>query len=132
MMVTPLYAGLLGVWFLVLSVRVVQKRASGISLGDGGDPIMLRRIRGHANFTEYVPLCLLLIGVLELSRASVYVLHALGLMLLIGRLLHGWAFAFSEHFRFGRMWGTALTFLVLLLASLLCAWQGLRVLPLTF
>ena len=57
MVVTPLYAGLLAIWFLVLSARVVQGRAGpgSPSLGDGGNPAMLRRIRGHANLAEYVP-----------------------------------------------------------------------------
>ena len=78
MMVTPLYAGLLVLWFLVLSIRVIRRHGSGgIALGDGGDPGMLRVIRGHANFAEYVPLALLLMAILELSRFSIYVLHAL-------------------------------------------------------
>ena len=65
MVVTPLYAGLLALLFLVLSWRVIQFRQRGISLGDGGDPRMLRLIRGHANFAEYVPLILLMMGFLE-------------------------------------------------------------------
>ncbi|NGY05135.1 MAPEG family protein [Solimonas terrae] len=127
MIVTPLYAGLLGLWFFVLSVRVVQGRGRfGINLGDGGNVLMIRRIRGHANFVEYVPLTLLLIAILEFSHFSIYLIHALGLALLIGRVLHGYAFGFTEHSRFGRMWGTALSFLVLLIAAGLCTYQGLR------
>ena len=127
MIVTPLYAGLLGLWFLLLSVRVVQGRGQhGINLGDGGNATLMRRIRGHANFAEYVPLTLLLIAVLELSHQSLYLIHALGLALLVARVLHGYAFAFTEHFKFGRMVGTALTFAVLLIAALLCVWQGVR------
>ena len=43
MMVTPLYAGLLAIWYLVLCVRIIQYRgAAKISLGDGGNPHMLR------------------------------------------------------------------------------------------
>src|SRR3546814_5797173 len=67
---------------------------------------MNRRIRGHANFVEYVPLCLLLIAILEFSHFSIYLIHALGLALLIGRILHGYAFSFTESSKFGRMWGT--------------------------
>jgi len=105
MIVTPVYAGLLVLWFLVLAWRVIRRRGHGISLGDGGDPAMLRVIRGHANFAEYVPLALLLMAILELCNLSAYVLHALGAMLLIGRLLHGYAFSFTDKFRFGRFWG---------------------------
>jgi uncharacterized membrane protein YecN with MAPEG domain len=127
MIVTPLYAGLLGLWFFVLSVRVVQGRGKfGINLGDGGNASMLRRIRGHANFVEYVPLTLLLIAILEFSHFPGWLLHALGLALLIGRLLHGYALCFTEQSVFGRLWGTALGFLTLLTAAGLCTYQGVR------
>jgi uncharacterized membrane protein YecN with MAPEG domain len=125
MFVTPLYAGLLALWFLVLSWRVVQRRRGGIYLGDGGDQAMLRVIRGHANFAEYVPLALLLMGMLELSRLSIYALHALGIVLLVARLLHGYALSFTDHFTFGRFWGAALTFTVLAIEAVLCVYQGI-------
>ncbi len=127
MFVTPLYAGLLVLWYLLLSARVINRRGQGIPLGDGGDPGMLRVIRGHANFAEYVPLALLLMAILELSRFSIYVLHALGITLLVARLLHGYALSFTAQFKFGRVGGAALTFGVLLVAAVLClyqAWQG--------
>src|SRR3546814_3718433 len=98
----------------------------GINLGDGGNETMNLRIRGHANVVEYVPLCLRLIAILELSHFSIYLIHALGLALLICRILHGHAFSFTESSKFGRMWGTALTFLVLLIAAALCTYQGIR------
>lgn len=126
MFVTPLYAGLLALWFLVLSWRVVQRRRSGIFLGDGGDQALLRVIRGHANFAEYVPLALLLMGMLEVSRYSIYVLHALGITLLVARLLHGYALSFTAQFPFGRIWGASLTFAVLGVEALLCLYQGVE------
>ena len=125
--VTPLYAGLLVLWYVVLVLRVVQhRRRAHVSLGDGGDTALLRAIRGHANFAEYVPLALLMMAMLELSRTSIYVLHALGIMLLLGRLLHGYALSFTPHFRFGRTAGTVLTAVVLLVEAVLCVYQGYR------
>jgi len=124
--VTPLYAGLLALWFLVLSARVVRRRHAGIYLGDGGDPAMLRVIRGHANFAEYVPLALLMMGMLEVTRFSIYVLHALGVVLLASRLLHGYALSFTQHSSFGRFWGAALTFIVLAVEAVLCIYQGIQ------
>lgn len=118
--VTALYAGSLALWFLVLSYRVVGRRRAGISLGDGGDPGMLRIVRGHANFAEYVPLALVMLGILELSGTSLIVLHGLGLALLAGRLLHGYALSFTQQFTFGRFWGTLLTYGVLVIEALLC------------
>ena len=126
MFVTPLYAGLLALWFLVLSWRVIQRRGKGIYLGDGGDQALLRVIRGHANFAEYVPLALLMMGFLEVARFSIYVLHALGIVLLVGRLLHGYALSFTAHSSFGRFWGATLTFIVLAIEALLCIFQGIQ------
>ena len=77
MLVTPLYAGLLTLWFVLLSVRVVNLRRHGILFGDNGDVGVIRIVRAQANFAEYVPLALLLMGFLEVSRYSIYVLHAL-------------------------------------------------------
>ena len=126
MVVTPLYAGLLALFFLVLSWRVIQFRQRGISLGDGGDPKMLRLIRGHGNFSEYVPLILLMMGFLEAGHASMYLLHALGIVLLVSRFLHGYALSFTDRFRFGRSWGAGLTFAVLGICGVLCVLQGFR------
>lgn len=125
MMVTSLYAALLGLWFLALSWRVIQRRQTGIAMGDGGDEDMLRRIRGHANFAEYVPLCLILIGLAEYQGATGWLIHALGGGLLVARLLHGYALAFTPDFTFGRFHGTLITFIVLLASSLLLLWQQL-------
>jgi uncharacterized membrane protein YecN with MAPEG domain len=125
MMVTPLYAGILVLWFLVLSVRVIKHRGNTkIFLNDGGNVGMARVIRGHANFAEYVPLALLLMAMLELSHFSIYALHAMGIVLVVARLLHGYALSFSEQFMFGRVAGAALTFLVLLIEAVLCLYQA--------
>ena len=56
-----LYAALLAVIFVALSVRtLLLRRRLGIAIGDGDDPRMLRAMRAHANFAEYVPFSLLL------------------------------------------------------------------------
>ena len=122
--VTMLYGGSLTLWFLVLGYCVVKRRRTGINLGDGGDALMLRAIRGHGNFAEYVPLALILLAALELNGTSVYVLHGLGIALLAGRLLHGYAFSFTQQFAFGRFWGTTLTYIVLGVEALLCLYQA--------
>ena len=126
MVITPLYAGALALLFLVLSWRVVQFRQRGIPLGDGGDQNMLRRIRGHGNFAEYVPLILVMMGFLEIGRTSIYILHALGIGLLVSRFLHGYALSFTDRFRFGRTWGAGLTFAVLGACGVLCLLQAFR------
>ncbi len=127
--ITLLYGGALALWFLVLSVRVILGRGgSGPSLGDGGDATMQRRIRGHANFAEYVPLILVLIGFLEANGTAAWIIHALGVTLLVGRLLHGYAFSFSEKSVIGRSGGIVLTLLCLLAAGGLSLGAGLQAL----
>lgn len=125
MTVTPLYAGILAFLFLALSIRVIGVRGR-VSLGDGGDPLVLRRMRGHANFAEYVPLILVMMAMLELGHASIYLLHGLGVALVVARLLHGYALSFTQKFKFGRFWGTALTLGLLIVSGVLCLLQGLR------
>lgn len=57
-------------WLLILSWRVIQgRRSSGASLGDGGDTTLERRIRAQRNLTEYAPLFVVLIAILELQGA---------------------------------------------------------------
>jgi uncharacterized protein len=124
MFVTPLYAGLLVLWFVVLSVRVVNLRRRGIVFGDNGDTGVIRIVRAQANFAEYVPLALLLMGFLEVSRYSIYVLHALGVILLVARLFHGFALSFGWQIGLGRIAGAALTLIVLLIEAVLCLYQG--------
>lgn len=126
MTVTLGYAGALGLWFLVLSIRVIQGRTGkgNPSLGDGGSPAMLRKIRGHGNFAEYVPFLLGMIGFLEISGEPKWLIHALGASLLVSRLLHGYAFSFTDNNPFGRTAGAALTLVLLLVASCLCLYRA--------
>lgn len=126
MLITSIYAGLLGLWFLVLSVRVIQGRWRGISIGDGGDPQMLRLIRGHANFAEYTPMVLVMIAIAEYQGLAATWVHAWGISLLLGRLLHGYAFCFHDNFPPGRMAGTVLTYVALLGSSLSLLWMAIQ------
>jgi uncharacterized protein len=127
MVVTPLYAGLLALWYFVLSLRVSQiRRAVDVSLGDAGNPRLLRVIRGHSNFAEYVPLALLMLAILELNDLPESVLHAAGALLLIGRLLHGYALCFTQQFKFGRFWGIVLTLIVIFVEAVLCLYEAVK------
>ena len=66
MTILPVYAALLALLFVLLSIRTIRTRHSRkVALGHGDDPAMLRAMRVHANFAEYVPLALLLIYFVE-------------------------------------------------------------------
>ena len=121
--ITALYAGLLALLFFGLSVVVIRRRGSErISLGDGGKSHLQRAIRGHGNFAEYVPLILILLSIMELSEVAAWRLHLMGGLLLAGRLLHGYCFAFTESNLPARVGGMALTFTALVMGALSCLW----------
>jgi len=118
--ITALWAGLLGILMLVLAMRVVRTRVSEkVIFGDAGNVLMLQRIRVHANFTEYVPMGLLLMLVLELNGSSALLLHGLGGTLFAARVLHAIGLSTSTGTTPGRFVGTVLTWLMLLAGSAL-------------
>jgi len=125
---TALYAGLLGLLYLGLSFWVVDRRRRvRVGIGSGGDAALERRIRVHGNFSEYVPLCLLLIGLAEANGAAALLVHGLGAGLLLGRALHAWGLSVSPDESVGRFLGTVLTWLALLISSVLAVYQFVAV-----
>lgn len=89
--ITPLYAAPLALLYVFLAFRVgARRKAVGLPLGLGEDAELLRRVRVHANFGEYVPFALLALVMAELNGAPALALHALGLGLLVGRCAHAW------------------------------------------
>lgn len=120
LVIVPVYAALLALLFVLLSVNVIRiRRQTRQALGSGGNPGLERRIRVHANFAEYVPLALLLLAFAEFGGAPGWLLHALCLALLFGRALHGWGVArLDEDVRF-RIAGMTLTFASLLTTAFL-------------
>lgn len=90
--VTSIYGGALALLFLVLSLRVIRyRRGNRISLGDHGDRALEQRMRAQGNCAEYAPIAVLLLLLAELQGAPGVALHFLGLLVLIGRLAHGYA-----------------------------------------
>jgi uncharacterized membrane protein YecN with MAPEG domain len=127
MPITALYASLLALIFLALSVRVIGfRRVVRIGLGDGGDTALLRRVRVHANFAEYVPLCLILIGLAESLRAPSLLLHGLGGLLLAARMSHAFGVSRQPETFAWRVAGMAGTLTVLGLAAAFCLYSAAR------
>ncbi len=90
--VTGLYAGILGIVFIVLSMRVIKNRVRAkVNLLDGGDEALRRAMRVHGNFAEYVPFALLLMALAEIQGASGLFMHVLGTVLIVCRLCHAYA-----------------------------------------
>jgi len=87
--VTLATACVLSLIYLALIARVSLARYRyRVSLGDAGNQDILCRVRTHANFAEYVPLILVLMGLVEVSGGQPLVLLAIGGLLAIFRIAH--------------------------------------------
>ena len=119
MPIVPFYAALFGLVFVYLSVRtLLLRRRLRIAIGDGDNPEMLRAMRVHSNFAEYVPLSLILLYFVEAQGGNLLMLHALCLALFAGRLSHAFGVSqTTENYRF-RVAGMAMTFTAIIVASL--------------
>jgi len=116
--ITAVFAGLLALMLVGLSIRVTVLRAKKkINLFDGSDPEMGRAIRVQGNFVEYVPMALALIGLVEWIGVKPWVVYLFGIALLIARVSHAWGI-YSSAFP-ARAIGTTINWIVLAAAGLL-------------
>lgn len=116
--VTPIYAALLALLLIVLSTRVVMyRRQNRVDIGDQGHPRLQRLVRAQANFIEYVPITILLLGMLELAGASAAGLHTLGTVLFLARLAHGFGLVTKVGASPGRVVGVLATFSVIIVSA---------------
>lgn len=126
MHITLIYAGLLGLLFLLLSFWVVKRRAQfRVMIGEGEAPEMLAAIRAHGNFAEYVPLTLLLMALCELAGVGALWLHLGGVLLVVGRILHAIGIQILRAPNMPRLFGTLFFWLSLGMFSVLALVQGL-------
>ena len=87
--VTALLTGGMAAMLVGLSLLVSFRRIQAkVSIGDGGDAILLRRIRAQANFVEFTPMALIAIGLVEHLGGSTLQATSLGGALALGRLIH--------------------------------------------
>jgi uncharacterized protein len=104
-------AALVNIW---LMIRCGQARGkASVSIGDGGDDFLIRRMRAHANFVESAPFVLILIAALEASQSAGQWLWWVGILFIFGRLAHGLGMDGGALGK-GRMVGTLITMLTLL------------------
>jgi len=82
---------------------------------DGGVDDLTQAIRAHGNFVENVPFVLLAMALCELNGSSDLLLHVIGGMLIIGRILHARGLVINN-FTLRRI-GMILTFLSLFVSA---------------
>jgi hypothetical protein len=124
--IAALYAALLLMVFLALTVRVLTQRyRAQVVLGTGGDRGLERAVRVHANCAEYVPVFLAALVAAELCGAPGWALHAAGAAMLAGRVMHGVGMSSEPDIVPLRSGGMILTLLALVAAALLALGGGL-------
>ncbi|MEL7092326.1 MAG: MAPEG family protein [Pseudomonadota bacterium] len=120
MTVTPIYAALLALLYIALSAQVIlYRRRNRVSLGDGGQKELAQLVRAHGNCAEYGTLGIVLLAIVELQGAAPgWAVHGLGLMLLVGRILHGYAFSRFPMIMGLQVPGMALTLFMIVFSAL--------------
>jgi uncharacterized membrane protein YecN with MAPEG domain len=117
-MITGYYAAALAVMYVALAFWVIRQRFRlRVGLGDGQQPDLIKAIRIHGNFAEYVPFMLLLLWMVEQQQAPTWQLHMLGGLILGGRLLHCLGLWMSSGTSIPRFFGMISTFSALLLSA---------------
>lgn len=114
---TAAACAVLSVW---MAVRITQiRRERKIFVGDGGDPALVARMRAQANFVEYAPFVLILLGLLELARGPSVWAWGYGLVFVVGRVCHVFG---MDGWKLGRQIGALTTVAILLLLAGECVW----------
>ena len=87
--ITTLYGAVFALLLIPITIRVgLHRDHIRVFFLHGDDEALLRLIRSHANFLEYVPFGLILIALVEINGASVAFLHGLAGTLLVSRIMH--------------------------------------------
>jgi uncharacterized membrane protein YecN with MAPEG domain len=122
---TSLFASLFTIFYLFLSFRIGYLRGSPVMklifTMDKKVPTMKldRNVRAHGNFSEYVPLFLILLYIFEsINLISFNYLLIICLVFSYGRVAHAICFAFYDHNPFLRISGMLCTYLSLALLSI--------------
>jgi uncharacterized membrane protein YecN with MAPEG domain len=107
-MTTAIYASLSAFLLAYLSLNVIkERRENKVPYGDGGNENLQIARAAQSNATEYIPIALLLLFALEYNRANIWVIHALGIALIVGRSIHAYSLLFRN--REGRVLGMQIT-----------------------
>ena len=122
--ITAFYAAVLALILIALGVQVGRARlATGISILHGDDMELATQIRRHANFTENVPMALVLLAALELNGAGPGLLHGLGVALVLCRIAHPFGLRHDDMRQPLRGIGAGGTTLVIGIAALVLLWR---------
>ncbi len=125
--ITLTFIGIMLLLQVSLSIAASAYRAKlGIELGDNGDLTMLKAVRAHGNFIEYVPIVLIAMAACEFVGAPGWFVVIAGCVLVLSRLSHA-AYMLGYAGSAARLFGAGLTtaLMVVLAVFLLARVSGL-------
>ena len=115
---TAPYFTAFGLLYIIHAARVISlRRRHKVGLGHGDIPDLERASRIFGNFSEWVPIGLILLIGLEIVQAPIWYLHLTGGTLLLGRILHSLGLMKSRGHSPGRFAGMILTMTSILLGA---------------
>ena len=126
--ITALYAGILAIFALYLSSRAGLFRGkTGISVlvGEPQNMELAERVRAHQNFLEYVPIMLILMGIVEINGGSTTFLHVIGVLLVVSRIAHAMGLKHDNMAHPGRLVGAGGTALITLVTAGYTLWLAI-------
>ncbi|MCE9832664.1 MAPEG family protein [Vibrio diabolicus] len=112
-MITALYASILAILIIWLAVQVIkQRRLNQVAYADGGVEALQIARSAQSNATEYIPITLILMALLESNSAYPTWIHLTGIIFVTGRIIHARGILKEDLKR--RVRGMQVTFLVIL------------------
>ncbi|KTD40219.1 MAPEG family protein [Legionella parisiensis] len=118
--ITTLTGSLLALGYIYLAFQVIKlRRKHKVAFGCKEFTDLEMAIRAHANFSEYIPLTLILLFCAEANQANWIVLLTLVFFFILGRIVHAYAFLKEKHHLECRIQGMTITFIVIVSLSLL-------------
>ncbi|MBN8843399.1 MAG: MAPEG family protein [Sphingomonadales bacterium] len=124
--VTAFVAAVCALLLLITAIDTVRQRLRlGAAFGDHGDAKLISASRAHGNLAEYAPISIILLGLLETTRANHMALMVIGAIFLLGRVGHiVGLYTPSEPGKapLGRQVGVVATFATLLILGLWTLW----------
>lgn len=120
--ITPIYTAFFGFMLVILSWRVTKMRRAheGNKMREAGHTELAAAVRAKENLVEYLPLALLLMWMLEIMQFAPNTVHALGILLVVARMIHLHGLKEPSGESTARRLGTKLTWLHILIAGALC------------
>lgn len=123
--ISAIYMAISGLFLVLLSLDVIRGRwkyqegYGEAGTGGGKEDPLSRRIRVHANAAEYFPVALLLLVAVENIVAINWVVHSLGVLLIVSRFTHAVGLRGMAGESLPRVLGTAGTITMISIAAIL-------------